>query len=397
MKKDGLLCRLDNDENIMGGTGVDNSLSEVESRAPYIGLITGIGIKAMGCLLEDGTLLTTLHTICDIKQKKYLNFGDMKVFFVKGKDVFCYSIDSIYHDGMCALNKYGDGAITFDYARVKLSGNPVKDLGGSFSIKNSNLFEGLLSSEPLMTIAISSPIFHMDNNGRLASKRIVSVSQNESFNSTCYMFRQSGWHRTIPGFSGQPIFTYGAPNEYNSPCPSIYAIHVGRENISDERFGFKISEYLLTERSVRLGSFLKDTESPPKPYSAMSLYAPEANKNSAAKLQKKRQNLSISKAVERTKARFLKHGITESTYQHVGTRELADHFAKLGSCVFDSSKVIHTDTNKIVYTNPTTGWNICYDKYGKYSTVHDEHDNYVELDGIRDKSGKKAECHFFNK
>lgn len=206
----------------------------------FIGMLDNEESSSMACLLNDGTVLTTLHGIYDFEKKRYADTRDITVTFIYKNQLWIYSIDEVIHDGRTAILS---GMNTFDYARLKLKGTPVEDLEGGLTLDSNDHFAGMAgSNDPNTTQSISGPLLQIDNQGKLFSTQITSFSENAAARSQYYFFPQEGNHTGNPGFSGQAILY---PN-----TTILYAIHIGLDKASGKRIGIKISEYLSTVRSL---------------------------------------------------------------------------------------------------------------------------------------------------
>ena len=126
-----------------------------------------------------------------------------------------------------------------------------------------------------------------------------------------------------------------------------------------------------------------------RPYEPVSLM----RISSKIKKEKRARARKIEKAKSRTRDRMAAY--PDANYPKMNPRDLAAHFG-LGDHIFDPKNSEHTHTNKTLFKEQDTGRYICYDKEGRYSTVHDENDHYLALDGIASKNGQGEQFHFLN-
>jgi hypothetical protein len=195
----------------------------------------------MACLLDDGTVLTTLHSIFDFETRQYIDLSDTTITFLFNNRLFTYSIKEPIHDGLTAL---AYNYHQFEYARLRLNGNPNRDLEGGLQLDTANHWSSTNSMEPSQTRAISGPLVSRVEN-KLIVRQFTSLSANAAAQSGHYMFAQEGDHPTLPGFSGQAILY---PDN-----AVLYAMHSYLESNTGKRIGIKISEYLLTQKLIQEG------------------------------------------------------------------------------------------------------------------------------------------------
>ncbi len=235
--------------------------SNMLSNRVWVGTLSTPNSVGAACFLEDGTLLTALHVINDIERAfqygfnpktTYEDLSKANVIFVKGLAVYSYAIAGVIHDGTDLLASTSGLPIGFDYARLRVIGNPLADLGQGLSLDPINHFSHCMSTDPLSTLAISGPQLVRNTRGQLTAKRYVSVADNEAGLSSFYHYPQVGRHHTVPGFSGQAILPL-AP--YKTPHHILYAIHSEQDRMSDFKKGIKISEY-LSNLSIPSSAFL---------------------------------------------------------------------------------------------------------------------------------------------
>lgn len=226
----------------------------IQANKTFIGTMQSPAIEAMGCLLEDGTFLTCLHAIFDfqklLEQRQlaancYYDLTKMQVYFVKDNMIFPYTINHIIHDGLTRYFQNAPHAMSFDYALLRLNGNPLADLEGGLQLDTKLHGQSAFSTDPSETLAISGPIFTRDGNN-IYSRREISISKNSAAAGSYYMFAQSGTHSTAPGLSGLAIFPIAG---YPVPNNTLYSIHSKRYRyFSAGQEGIKISEYRLSVR-----------------------------------------------------------------------------------------------------------------------------------------------------
>jgi hypothetical protein len=207
---------------------------ELLTAAKFVGTIDGDGFTSMACLIEDGTVLTTLHSIFDFEKESYIDLRDLTVSFVHNSRLFTYPVREIKHDGLTAARANMN---QFDYACLSVGGDPVKDLGGGLILDPRDHWGNGSNDEPPQTQAISGPLLGSNEEGKIVANQWASFSRNAAAQSPYYFFSQEGDHHGNPGFSGQAILY---PN-----TNILYAIHVGLEHASRKRTGIKISEYRL--------------------------------------------------------------------------------------------------------------------------------------------------------
>jgi len=354
--------------------------------AVFVATIRAAEAESMGCLLEDGTLLTTFHSIYDIESNTgYFDLKKMRAYFVKGNELYSYGIKSIIHDGSAVLKRFEISAITFDYARLELDEDPRKDLGGGLKLDTPDYIAMPYVSDPQETLAMSGPIFRQGADGRWHSSRHDSIAENESAKSGYYTFSQMAAHSARPGMSGQAIF----PKITTGRRP-LYAVHLGYDSHAGVRTGFKVSEYLATLPNL---DQYAGRSCAPILFSTPGFYS-EKNPNSQRRACIAEKGKAINGAIARTAVRMEKHN--DNVYKTVDTRTLAQRFPQLGQGIFSAKAPEHTSTNKTVFKNPNTGWDVCYDKSGQYNTVHNEKGEYVALDGKTSATGKDEKFHFNN-
>lgn len=201
--------------------------------ARFIGTLEDGKTTSMACLLQDGSVLTSLHSIFDFETNKYFSRRDMTVTFVHQDKLYTYRLGAIIHDGTIAMF---NGVYPFDYARFNLIGTPTADLGGGLQLDPNQHFGTADNREPPITHAISGPILSHDEQGNLVATQIISASRNTAALSQYYFFNQEGDHIGGNGFSNQAIV-------YPNSCV-LYALHIGLDAMLQKRFGMKISEYL---------------------------------------------------------------------------------------------------------------------------------------------------------
>jgi len=166
-----------------------------------------------------------------------------------------------------------------------------------------------------------------------------------------------------------------------------YAI-IALEGTPGRKFGFtptfNLSRYALEFRKVvqqnsnsllaRLG---KDID-PQQPFSASSycdylrsvsrsFIEIEMKEKRKEYLEQQRKSKAGGNAIQRTQLRLMKHDV--KNYEVKSVRELMTHFPQLGPNILDTKNISATDSNKLIFMNPNTGWYICHDKFGKYNTV----------------------------
>lgn len=357
--------------------------------ALYVGTLQVNNVNSMGCLVEDGTLLTTLHSIYDVNTRQYRSLQNMHVYFVKGNQVFQYKVKDIIHDGTAALNAYSN-PITWDYARLALEGDPISELGGGLELaKLQEIVTPFIDNkvDPSHTLAISGPIFQQLPDGGWYSSRHFSKSENDSAKSGFTTFPQIGTHTTVRGMSGQAVFPLLPENR------TLYAVHRGRDAQLGKNTGFKVSEYLQTVQALA-------TFRPSVPVNLNAAFPPgfqpEANERGQARkdrAQAARETKDGNDDSDSRLARYIKE-----TYDLVPLRKLASHFPKVGGGVFSPSSFERTDT-KTYFLNKTTGWYLCYDNHRKYTTVHNEKGQYVNLKGNTpngNEEGTGSGFHFYD-
>ena len=201
--------------------------------ARFIGTLENDHTSSMACLLQDGSILTTLHSIFDLETNRYLNIADTTVTFAYQNKLYTYALGEKVHDGRIAMLS---GAYAFDYARFRLIGDPVADLGGGLQLDSAQHFGSAFNCDPPTTQAISGPILSHDENGDLVATQIISKSKNTAASSPWYFFNQEGDHIGEEGMSSQAILYPGTS--------TLYAIHIGLDCMQQKRFGMKISEYV---------------------------------------------------------------------------------------------------------------------------------------------------------
>ena len=90
--------------------------------ARFIGTLENDHTCSMACLLQDGSILTTLHSIFDLETNRYLNIEDTTVTFAYQNKLYTYALSEKVHDGRMAMQ---NGVYPFDYARFRLIGNQM--------------------------------------------------------------------------------------------------------------------------------------------------------------------------------------------------------------------------------------------------------------------------------
>ena len=202
--------------------------------ARFVGTLDNEVCTSMACLLSDGTILTTLHSIYDFETCRYLNASQLSISFVHNHHLYTYAVEPfIVHDGLRAIYTKTS---PFDYARLRVVGNPCADLGGGLTLDVTNHWGHADSQEPPKTQALSGPIISSDGEGRWVARQITSFADNAAAQSSHYFFSQEGYHHGGLGFSGQAIVYPGTT--------VLYAMHVGLNSLTGARMGIKISEYL---------------------------------------------------------------------------------------------------------------------------------------------------------
>lgn len=147
-------------------------------------------------------------------------------------------MNQIIHDGRHAISAT---SWSFDYARLKLSSNATLDLDGGFELDTTDHYGSASSTDPPKTVAISAPLFRMDDTGGSIVEQFVSISDNGASTPGNYHFYQEGDHPGMPGFSGQAIVYPGTK--------TLYAMHIAFDKKIGKRLGIKISEYVSSQRS----------------------------------------------------------------------------------------------------------------------------------------------------
>ncbi|MES2204909.1 MAG: hypothetical protein V4496_06785 [Pseudomonadota bacterium] len=228
------------------------SIDLIKQISPYIGMIDNGFHSGMGCLLNDGTLLTALHIIYDLEKGEYRPLELITISFLKENKLYYYKVDDIIHDGTSALRAaLPDTPSTYDYARLRLTGNPINDLGEGLLVDTKNYFGLTVSNpKPSMLLSVSAPKLERTPSGELVAKRYVSMSKNKSLATGFYTFPVIGKYFRNQGFSGQAIFPFGDARFSRN---TLYAVHEGYDK--GEAIGFECSEYDSQVRSSSRAPF----------------------------------------------------------------------------------------------------------------------------------------------
>jgi hypothetical protein len=236
----------------------------IKSNVAFVGTIfLPDGLQGMGCLLNNGTILTCLHVILDYQyllESQQLRILDFKVsnfiiVFVKNGIRYQYQIQNIDHSGWKHfVNKSLVSISHYDYAVLTVIGNPLEDLGPhvGFQLDPVQHFSAAGGREPNYTMAISGPYISTQD-GRRICTRYCSIAQNNSAQFGAYHLNQDGYHPGFPGLSGQAILPLGG--SYRVPNTILYSIHSCLDNTTNSRIGVKISEYIQAKQQPPIPSF----------------------------------------------------------------------------------------------------------------------------------------------
>ncbi len=214
----------------------------------------------------------------------------------------------------------------------------------------------------------------------------------------------SPYHDTDFGSSG------GA---YIAPNGTMVAMHLGCELKENSEGKFNVARYAVeiekiiskNKSSILSGNTTVSVSNLKRflPNVARPFFEIEMKDARRIYLARKKLKEQKTKAAQRTEERINKYPVNE--YEKMTVRDLAMYFPELGPNILQYQE--HTATNKTKFCNINTGWYVCLDQKGLYSTVIDGGciDNvtgavieyHVALHGSKDRAGRDKKFHFENK
>ncbi len=233
----------------------DDDYADYLNYAPFVGTIYDSEKNPLGmaCLLEDGTLCTAMHVVCDAKaleqgfsfEESYHPLSSLSVLLTKNDAplIWC-KITDLIEDGS---SFYGNKLGNYDLAILKLNNPPNKLLSGEsefkgFKLDDFNHWGTPYVSDPKNTVAISGPVLHQNQHEQNIACRYFSKSSNSAGNSSNYDYSATSAHPSTFGFSGMAMV---GPVENEMV---LYSMNSHRDKIDGYQVGVKISEYLHNKK-----------------------------------------------------------------------------------------------------------------------------------------------------
>lgn len=344
--------------------------SEVTQSYKSVGLLLDESDNPMGSciLLPKSRILITRHVI------------------EGGVDVRAFKATFGYYTGSSSCTYHGMQEIIennedLDYAIIQLSSSPQ----GISPMK----FDTNIASD-------STALLHYP----LGKSLQVSVRGRD--NSSLCALRFMTYHDSDFGSSG------GAYMNHEGKCS---AIHLGCEHqdaISHNTTRYALEIGKIHDQNSHSLLFLPDGKLPSIPLLSLPLpsmkrgYEDEKNRTAEKKEALKNNKKALVAARNQS---LLRTYTFKGGWETHSVRELADHFPYLGKSILKSSNITYK-VNKIFYSNKMTGWYICYDQAGDYSTVRKNTNryngnneliySYVAWDLRESTDGKGSEFHFNN-
>lgn len=215
----------------------------------YIGTVySTIGVGT-GCLLDNGTILTALHTVCDIDT--LFKTGDVKNSMARQDNIWVdfigldgrltsIKVRGIQNHGLSILNSSASLPSSFDFALLELEVNPKEIIGEGLSFDKKNYFGNASRIDPPVTYAISRGLEHLTADG-IANIQYIDASKNIMLETPYYQIVQLSNHQTEFSDSGMGILSYNT----HSKKFEIYGLNLGIERNSGLQKGIKSQDILL--------------------------------------------------------------------------------------------------------------------------------------------------------